>query len=116
MKTLTPQEVARLLSIAKDTAYYSIIYTAVNTGLRQAELLGLRWRDLNLDRASLSVSQVLFKRRGICQFKEPKSEHSWRRLDLSVSAQLKALREYALRNGCTVVKEYVDEAESSPRE
>jgi integrase len=82
MKTLTPQEVARLLSIAKDTAYYSIIYTAVNTGLRQAELLGLRWR----------------------------------RLDLSVSAQLKALREYALRNGCTVVKEYVDEAESSPRE
>lgn len=32
--------------------------------------------------------------------------------DLSISAQLKALREYALRNGHTVVKEYVDEAES----
>jgi DNA invertase Pin-like site-specific DNA recombinase len=32
--------------------------------------------------------------------------------DLSISAQLKALREYALRNGYTVVKEYVDEAES----
>lgn len=41
MKTLTPQEVATLLSVAKDTAYYPIIYTAVNTGLRQAELLGL---------------------------------------------------------------------------
>jgi len=93
MKTLTPQEVARLLSIAKDTAYYSIIYTAVNTGLRQAELLGLRWRDLDLDLASLSVSQVLFKRRGIYQFKEPKSEHSWRRLDLSVSLGL-FLRQY----------------------
>ena len=46
MKTLTPQEVARLLSIAKDTAYYPIIYMAVNAGLRQAELLGLHWRDL----------------------------------------------------------------------
>ena len=32
--------------------------------------------------------------------------------DLSISAQLKALREYALRNGYIVVREYVDEAES----
>ena len=33
-------------------------------------------------------------------------------IDLSISAQLKALREYASRNDHTVVKEYVDEAES----
>ena len=33
-------------------------------------------------------------------------------IDLSISAQLKALREYASRNGQTVVKEYLDEAES----
>jgi DNA invertase Pin-like site-specific DNA recombinase len=33
-------------------------------------------------------------------------------IDLSISAQLKAMREYASRNGQTVVKEYVDEAES----
>ena len=33
-------------------------------------------------------------------------------VDLSISAQLRALREYALRSGHTVVKEYVDEAES----
>jgi len=33
-------------------------------------------------------------------------------IDLSISAQLKALREYASRNGYSVVKEYVDEAES----
>ena len=33
-------------------------------------------------------------------------------IDLSISAQLKALREYALRNGHIVVREYVDEAES----
>ncbi|MCL0091357.1 recombinase family protein [Dehalococcoidales bacterium] len=33
-------------------------------------------------------------------------------VDLSISAQLRALREYALKNGYTVVKEYVDEAES----
>ncbi|MDP3063153.1 MAG: recombinase family protein [Chloroflexota bacterium] len=33
-------------------------------------------------------------------------------VDLSISAQLRALREYAARNGCEVVREYVDEAES----
>ena len=33
-------------------------------------------------------------------------------VDLSISAQLKALREYASRNGYMVGKEYVDEAES----
>ncbi|HEX76933.1 MAG TPA: recombinase family protein [Dehalococcoidia bacterium] len=33
-------------------------------------------------------------------------------IDLSISAQLKALREYASRNDHTVVKEYIDEAES----
>jgi site-specific DNA recombinase len=33
-------------------------------------------------------------------------------VDLSISAQLKALREYAARNGQVVIKEFVDEAES----
>ncbi len=33
-------------------------------------------------------------------------------VDLSISAQLKALREYASHNGHIVVKEYIDEAES----
>jgi site-specific DNA recombinase len=33
-------------------------------------------------------------------------------VDLSISAQLKALREYATRNGYSVFKEFVDEAES----
>lgn len=34
-------------------------------------------------------------------------------VDLSISAQLKALREYAARHGYTVVREFVDEAESA---
>jgi len=33
-------------------------------------------------------------------------------IDLSISAQLKALRDYAARNGHEIVREYVDEAES----
>ncbi|MFC1984683.1 tyrosine-type recombinase/integrase [Chloroflexota bacterium] len=83
MRTLTPSEVEVLLANAQDNYYYPIIYTAVSTGLRQAELLGLGWRDIDLDMLSISVSQVLYKRRGICQFKEPKTSHSRRRVSMT---------------------------------
>jgi integrase len=69
--------------MAKDSDYYPAIYTALSTGLRQAELLGLRWRDIDLDMSSISVSQVLYKRRGICQYKEPKTSHSRRRVAMT---------------------------------
>jgi len=93
MRTLTPGEVEVLLDTAKDNYYYPVVYTAVSTGLRQAELLGLRWRDVDLDFLSISVSRVLFKRRGICQFKEPKTSHSRRRVAMTPKLAL-FLREY----------------------
>ena len=83
MHILTPGELAHLLDIAVDSPYYPIYYTAVSTGLRQAELLGLRWRDVDLEQMSLNVSQVLFKRRGVCEFKQPKTPHSRRAVALT---------------------------------
>jgi integrase len=93
MRTLTPGEVEVLFNIAVSSYYYPVIYTAVSTGLRQAELLGLRWRDIDLDMLSISVSQVLYKRCGICQFKEPKTSHSRRRVAMTPKLAL-FLREY----------------------
>jgi len=83
MRTLTPGEVEVLFENAQDSYYYPVVYTAVSTGLRQAELLGLRWRDIDLDMLSISVSQVLYKRHGICEFKEPKTTHSRRRVAMT---------------------------------
>lgn len=96
MRTLTPFEVGVLLDTAKGNHYYPVIYTALSTGLRQAELLGLRWRDIDLDMLSISVSQVLYKRRGICQFKEPKTDHSRRRVAMTPKLSL-FLREYRVQ-------------------
>ena len=92
MRTLTPSEVEVLFENAQDN-YYPVYYTAVSTGLRQAELLGLRWRDIDLDMLSISVSQVLYKRRGICKFTEPKTTHSRRRVAMTPKLAL-FLREY----------------------
>ena len=83
MRTLTPGEVGVLLETAEGNPYYPVFYAAVSSGLRQAELLGLRWRDIDLVGASISVSQVLYKRGGVCEFKEPKTEHSRRRVNMT---------------------------------
>ena len=82
-----------LLRKAADNHYYPVIYTAISTGLRQAELLGLRWRDIDLDFLSISISQVLYKRGGVSQFKEPKTSHSRRRVAMTPKLAL-YLRDY----------------------
>jgi len=97
MRTLTPSELEILLENASSNQFYPVIYTAVSTGLRQAELLGLRWRDIDLDMLSLSVSQVLYKRRGICQFNELKTSHIRRRVSMTPKPAI-YLGEYRLES------------------
>jgi len=93
MRNLKPEEVGILLETAEDNPHYPIFYTAVSTGLRRNELIGLRWRDIDLEMLSISVSQVLYKRRGVCVFKEPKTAHSRRRVDMTPKLAL-YLRSY----------------------
>lgn len=83
MRTLTPGEVEILFDCSQSSYYYPVYYAAVSSGLRQAELLGLRWRDIDLDLLGVSISQVLYRRRGVCEFKEPKTPHSRRRVAMT---------------------------------
>ena len=58
------QAIQRLLEEAKDTEYHEAIYTAFYTGLRRGEVLALRWRDLDLDMATISVNRSLYRAKG----------------------------------------------------
>lgn len=95
MRTLTQSEVMDLLIAASANSHYPIIYTAVSTGLRQAELLGLRWRDIDTSSHYISVNRSLYKRRGICEFIEPKTSHSRRRVAMTAKLA-EFLAEYKL--------------------
>lgn len=88
MATLAPEDIPQFLETARGTPYYVLFYTALYTGMRLGELLGLRWLDVDLYMASLSVVQALYKRAEVCKMVKPKSPHSRRQIALSPSLAL----------------------------
>lgn len=93
MRTLESTEVHTLLEAARHNRFYPVIYSAVSSGLRRNELLGLRWRDIDLDKPSLSVSRTLYKSKGVIEFREPKTDRS--RRCITITGKLAAyLRDY----------------------
>jgi integrase len=88
------QGVNRVLEAVKDTIYYPIFYTAVYTGMRRSELLGLRWQNVDLDFMTIAVTETLHKLKKSGYFYgEPKSKRGKRSIALSTSLAL-LLREH----------------------
>src|SRR6516162_3344056 len=67
---LSKAEVATLLHAAGPL--YLPVLVAVTTGMRRGELLGLRWSDIDLKAARLTVNQSLERLKGKTTFKSPK--------------------------------------------
>lgn len=57
MTTWTAQELHAFLESTKPTRHYSLWLTLATTGMRRGEALGLRWQDVDLKNARLSVQQ-----------------------------------------------------------
>lgn len=96
MQVLTIEEVGRFLKVAKADRLSALYVLAVATGLRQGELLGLQWQDVDLDAGTLAVRRQLSEDAGVLQFTEPKSDKGRRRVDLPAFA-VKALRAHRKR-------------------
>ncbi len=73
MQTLTDTQVRSLLLAAKGTRYEAFFWMAVSTGLRQGELLGLKWSDLDWVNRRLHVQRQLQWADKQFVFTEPKS-------------------------------------------
>ena len=76
LTVLTAEQSARLLEDVAHTRVYWPVLIALSTGMRRGEILALRWRNVDLDRALVtiveSLEQVGGRRAGI-RFKLPKS-------------------------------------------
>lgn len=89
MQTWDENEVARFLEVAKSSHYYTLFYTALFTGMRRSELLGLCWQDVDFIFSQLCVSRGLHQLKdGSYVFEQTKSAKSRRKIALSPSAIL----------------------------
>ena len=59
MKVLTQNEIVRLLNQAYDEGYYEMFLLELTTGMRRGEILGLKWRDINLETGELNIKRQL---------------------------------------------------------
>ena len=89
MRALDNHELTRLLEKARETEWYAPIHLAAFTGMRRSEVLGLRWQDVDLDLATISVTQTLHDLgSNKIVIERPKSAKSARQIALSPSACL----------------------------
>jgi integrase len=68
---------------------------ALSTGLRQGELLGLRWDDLDLPQGTLAVPRSLQRVSGQVTFVEPKTARSRRTVVMSETAAATLRQQWA---------------------
>lgn len=85
---LTPEQIPQLLSVLREPVR-TMFLLAILTGLRVGEILGLRWKDLDLDSGQLRVEQACY--RG--QVGSPKTQGSKRCLPLPLGL-MEALVQY----------------------
>ncbi len=95
-RTLSRDEASQLLKAALSDRLYALYVLALTCGLRQAELLGLRWADVDLNGAVLSVRQQVYRMAGEWVFSEPKTKAGRRTISLSGTC-VAGLREHHAR-------------------
>lgn len=98
-RALTPEEARRLLAVMAGDRLEALFIVAVTTGLRRAELLGLRWADVDLSTRVLFVRQTLQRTDQGLVFVPPKTYRSARPLPLSAIA-VRALEHQKASQAC----------------
>ena len=95
---LGPEEARRLLEAARGDRLEALVVLALTTGMRQGELLALRWRDVDLDGGTVRVTGTLVRLDGEYRIQEPKTASSRRAVKLGelASAALRAHRQRQL--------------------
>lgn len=57
----TPEEIKKLLSISKKYVSHSIVMIGIYTGMRVAEIVALRWSDINFKTKQININKQLGK-------------------------------------------------------
>ena len=82
MQVLTKDEMKRFLVQAKEEGFYELFLIEMSTGLRQGELLGLQWHDLNLRTGTLHIDRQVSPVHGKLYIGPPKTKSGQRTIVL----------------------------------
>jgi integrase len=86
MHPLSANQVHRLLQAIRGERLEALYVLAVTTGMRQGELLALRWQDVDMENTTLSVRRTLTRNGGRIAIGEPKTKKSRRSIRLTSQA------------------------------
>lgn len=84
-RALTEDEIRLLVEAARGGRWDVPIRFTLATGVRQGELLGLKWEDVDLEAGTVSIRRALAYVGGETIFLPPKTERSRRVVELSVA-------------------------------
>ena len=86
VEILTAPVIKAILVKAHNRPIYQIAALALATGMRRGEILALRWQDIDLESARITVARSLEQTAAGLRFKEPKTRHGRRTISLPASA------------------------------
>ena len=97
MHALTFEQARHLLKTAQGDPLEALYVLALTTGMRQGELLGLKWEDVDMQHGKVTIKRALsrFRHQGL-KVTEPKTEKSRRTIPL-IPLALEALRQHRVR-------------------
>jgi integrase len=96
INSLSREEARRLLDAARGERLEALYVLALNTGMRQGELLALKWDDVDLEGGVLRVRRTLTRAGKVYATGEPKTRNSRRVIRLT-GAAVEALRRHLSR-------------------
>lgn len=82
IKFWTAEQLRTFLDQIKNNRAFAALFVSAHTGMRRGELLGLRWTDVHLDEARLSVHQALISVAYEMQLSDVKTGAGRRTIDL----------------------------------
>lgn len=95
IRPLSQEQARKFLEVAREDRFYALYVLALHCGLREGELLGLKWEDVDLEGGTLQVRRTLSETRTGHKFELPKNGKG-RSIKLSRRA-VEALRSHRRR-------------------
>ncbi len=89
IQCLPKEQIPAFLSQAEEGLYRTLLTTDIMTGMREGEILGLQWGDVDWTSNQILVRRTLTRTKDGWKFYEPKTKNSRRRIDVDPILLLK---------------------------